>query len=411
MKTLFSTKSYLLSSSLLAACLITPANAEEVETASPLAQAVSETTPIFNFRLRYEGVEQDGFANEADALTYRIRAGFETGALNNTKLLVEFDHIDDLVDDYNSTINGKGAYPVVADPQTTELNRFQLTNTSLPDTTVTLGRQRIILDDSRFVGNVGWRQNEQTFDALRVTNTGFGDLKIDAAYVNQANRIFGDDSPAGRWTGDSYLFNVSHPTPIGSLTGFAYLIDADEAGAASSQTFGARLKGGTPVGPGKLKYTFSLAQQSDYGSSNLDYEADYYLIDAAYVVDKIKFGGGYEVLGGDDARGFQTPFATLHKFQGFADKFLVTPATGIEDLYVSAGYTPGDLGPFAKVKFGITYHDFSAESSSGDYGSEVDFVAGAKWNVLAFTLKYADYSADGFSTDTQKLWFQVDYAF
>ena len=36
---------------------------------------------------------------------------------------------------------------------------------------------------------------------------------------------------------------------------------------------------------------------------------------------------------------FQTLLATLHKFQGWADKFLTTPPNGIRDLYGSAGYT------------------------------------------------------------------------
>ena len=76
-----------------------------------------------------------------------------------------------LKSDYNSTTNGKTTYPAVADPETYEINRLQLTNTRIPMTTVTLGRQRIVLDDQRFVGNVGWRQNEQTFDRC-VSSTG-----------------------------------------------------------------------------------------------------------------------------------------------------------------------------------------------------------------------------------------------
>ena len=407
-------KLQILSATLLSAVCAAPVFADETsdETkAISLKEALAKTKPIFNFRTRYETVDQEGVAETANALTYRVRAGLETGKFANTQFLVEFDHIDDLVDDFNSTTNGKGAYPVVADPQATELNRLQLTNTSLPDTKITLGRQRIIMDDSRFVGNVGWRQNEQTFNALRVTNESLGNLKIDIAYVNQVNRIFGDESTAGRWTGDSYLVNVSHPTPLGRVTGFAYMVDADEASSASSQTIGARLAGTKDLGDGKLIYALSYAQQTDFGSSNLDYEADYYLADVAYAFQTFKVGAGYEVLGGDDQRAFQTPFATLHKFQGWTDKFLGTPANGVEDLYVSAGYSPGDVGVFKKVKFAVIYHDFSAEASSLDYGSEIDLVASAKWESLGFTLKYADYSADDLSSDTSKFWLQLDYAF
>lgn len=386
--------------------------AEETAPKSDLEAAIAAIKPIFNARVRYETVDQDGIAETADALTYRFRAGFETGVVADTKFLIEFDHVEDLIDDFNSTINGKTQFPVVADPNVTELNRLQLTNTSLPDTTVTLGRQRLILDDSRFVGNVGWRQNEQTFDGVRIQNSSIGKLAVDVSYINQINRIFGDDSPMGVWEGDSYIINASHPTPLGKLTGFAYLLDIDSAGGvASSQTVGARLSGSEEIGEGKFSYAVSYAQQEDHGASPFDYSADYILAEGTYAVNGVSVGAGYEVLGGDTTRAFQTPLATLHKFQGWADKFLITPASGIEDLYVKAGYAPGNVGPFKGTKFLAIYHDFSAETGGTDYGSEINLLATAKWKKLGLTLKYADYNADGFATDTQKLWFQVDYAF
>ncbi len=409
----------LLTASLLAGTIcsttaLTTATAEEAKPATydTLKEALADSKASFNFRLRYEGVDQDGIPSNAEALTYRIRAGLETGTYKNTTFLIDFDHVEDIMDDFNSTINGKGGlYPVVADPNVTELNRLQITNKSIPDTTVVLGRQRIIMDDARFVGNVGWRQNEQTFDALRVTNESLGKLKIDAAYVVGINRIFGDDSPIGEWTGDTYLFNASYPTSFGKLTGFGYFVDADEASALSSQTIGARFAGKKEAGPGKISYALSYAQQEDFGSSNLDYSADYYLAEAAYAVNGFVFGAGYEVLGSDSGVGFKTPLATLHKFQGWADKFLGTPANGIEDIYVKAGYKVGDAGPLKGLNLLAIYHDFSAETGSLDYGTEIDFVASAKVGAHKLTLKYSDYSADGFATDTSKLWASIDFAF
>ena len=154
-----------------------------------LEEAIKASKLLVDFRLRYEGASFDNFDKDANALTYRARVGFETGAWADTKLLVEFDHVQSLVSDFNSTTNGYSQFPVIADPNVTELNRFQLTNTSLPDTTVTLGRQRIIQDDSRFIGNVGWRQNEQTYDAVRAVNKSIKNLTLDISYVDQINRI------------------------------------------------------------------------------------------------------------------------------------------------------------------------------------------------------------------------------
>ena len=412
MKKISSPKLGLLSASLLASSVIgtAAANAQETPAPSSFKEAIAASKPIFQSRLRLETVEQDGFDEDAEALTYRFRVGVETGAFMNTKALIEFDHVEDILDDFNSgpNGNGKGQFPVVADPQVTEVNRLQLTNTSFADTKITAGRQIIALDDHRFIGHVGWRQDIQTFDALRITNESFGDLKLDVGYIAKANRIFGENAD---WEGDSYFINASYPTPLGKLTGFGYFVDIEEAAALSSQTLGVRFAGGQEVGPGKFDYILSYATQSDWGSSPSDYSADYYLLDGSYKVGKFKGGIGYEVLGADDGGRFTTPFATLHKFNGFADKFLGTPGDGLEDLYVSAGYFPGDVGPFKGTKVVATYHDFSAESASTDFGSEFNLVVAAKWNVLGLLIKYADYSADEFATDTSKLWLQVDYAF
>ena len=394
-----------------AASLFAPASADEADTKPvSLEEALKASVPILNTRLRYEGVSQDGLAEDASALTYRFRAGLETGSYADTTFLIEFEHVGDLIDDYNSTLNGKTAYPVVPDPEVTELNRLQLTNKSLPGTITTFGRQRIALDDHRFIGNVGWRQNEQTFDAVRFKNTSFGKLTLDAGYIVQVNRIFGDDSPVGRWDGDSYFLNASLPTSVGVLSGFSYMVDVDQGGgSASSQTFGARLAGEKPIANGKVTYAVSLAEQSDYGSSNLDYSANYYLVEGGYSTKKWNLGAGLEVLGSDGSAAFQTPLATLHKFQGWADKFLVTPASGVEDLYAKAGVSIGDVGPLAGVNFQGDYHVFTADSGGADYGTELDLQANAKWKSLGLTLKFADYQSDGFSTDTQKVWFEINW--
>lgn len=397
-----------------------PGMAQEAPAEPPKSEfqkAIDATKPIFQARLRYETVEQDNALSDADALTYRFRAGLQTGEAFGTSFLVEFDHVEDIVDDFNSTINGKGTFSVVPDPNVTELNRLQLVNKSLPDTTITLGRQRIILDDARFVGNVGWRQNEQTFDGLRVQNKSIGDLSVDVSYINRINRIFGDDSPIGVWEGDTILLNASHPTPIGKLTGFGYFIDVEEAGGnPSSQTLGVRLSGKQQFGDGKLTYALSAAQQEDYGESTLDYDADYYLIDAGYGINGFTVGAGYEVLGDD----FRTPLATLHKFQGWSDVLLGSFAgvgglgqtvQGVEDLYFKAGYAPGDLSLFKGTKFTAFYRDLSAESGGLDYGDEINFVANAKIGNVKALLKFANYNADEFAVDTQKIWIQFDYAF
>jgi hypothetical protein len=390
---------------LLAMLAVTPVSAEE----QSLQQAIAQTKPIIDLRLRYENVQQDGFAHEADAVTLRGRLGFQTGKAWNTQLLAEADLMWPWVSDYNSTTNGKKQYPVVADPENYSVNRLQLTNTSIPDTTTVLGRQRINLDDQRFVGSVGWRQNEQTFNALRVTNGSLHDLTVDLTFFNKVNRIYGKDSPVGSYQGSSYLANVSYQTTPGKLTAFAYILDLDQAPTDSSRTYGLRFAGNHAWQGISWGYSASYATQSEYANSPLNYSDDYKELELSATRSGFSLTAGIELLAGNGTKGFTTPLATLHKFQGWADKFLVTPANGVDDRYLSLGYTHKRAGPFDTLSLAAVGHQFRSERLSIDYGSEIDLQAQVTYQHYAVMLKYADYNADAFATDTRKFWVQLEY--
>lgn len=370
--------------------------------------------PIVDARLRYEGVDQDGLPKNADAVTVRLRAGGELVS-GPWSLLVEGEGTLAINEGYNSSTNGKTAYPVVADPQNVELNRIQLQYRGLPGTIVTVGRQRINLDDQRFVGSVAWRQNEQTFDAVRVESAALGPVNVDLIYSWSDRTIYGIDSTTQAIGGDNILAGAG--VKLGPITakGFAYLVDQDEAGRRqfSSQTYGLRAVGAFPLGKAvKLTLTGSYARQSDYRNNPNDYAADYYLGEAALGLKGFTLTGGYEVLGASSGAAFtsfQTPLATAHKFQGWADKFLTTPANGIRDLYASAGYAIPQT-PAGPVNMLVAYHRFDSDRLSIDYGHEWDAQIGFKpTKHTALLVKYADYQANAFATDTQKLWLQLDY--
>ena len=376
-----------------------------------LRQAFDETRPIVDLRLRLEDVEQQGLSEEADATTLRGRLGFETGKAWNTSLLAEAELVWPLTTDYNSTLNGKTQFPVVADPESYEVNRLALINTSIPDTTVTFDRQRIIHDEHRFVGNVGWRQNEQTFDALRFINHSIAHFTLDLTWLNQVNRVFGKDSPQGRYHGDSYLANLAYQFPIGTLTAFGYLLDLEEAPSDSSTTVGLRFSGERAVGPVKLSGQATYAAQEDRAGNPLDYRDDYYHAELLGTAHGWSVGGGVEVLEGNGVKGFATPIATLHLYQGWADKFLTTPPDGIRDAYATLKFGTKALGILDSFGAIASYHDFQAEHRSTSYGAELDLQLLAKWHRWTGMVKYASYDADQFATDTDKLWFQVELVY
>lgn len=410
----------------LAACIM---NAATAHAENPIIGAIGETKPIFDSRVRYETVDQDPLAEDAQAETMRVRAGFETGKAWETALLAEGEFVWNFGGDYRSDtgVLKNTVYPVVPDRESQEVNRLQLTNTSIPQTTITLGRQRVLLDDQRFVGNVGWRQNEQTFDALRVVNKTVKGFTVDVAYVNQVNRVFGPDSPQGRYTGDVYLANLAYQTPVGKITGFNYLLkfdpltQADFPGLTAAQaaplnptrvstsTYGLRFAGEKALNKIKLGYTASLARQKDAGQNPFEFTLDYRFAELTGTYRQFTLGAGYEVLEGNGTVGFSTPLATLHKFNGWADKFLTTPANGLEDRYVSAGVTFKGVGPLDTLAAVASYHTYDAQHISQSYGDEANIQVQGKWQRVSLLLKYADYQADKLLTDTTKWWAQVEY--
>ncbi len=390
-------------------------------TAAPAIANPISVKPIIDTRLRYEHVDQQGFGDNADALTARLRAGAEFSS-GDWALLAEGESTLALHERYDSGLNGKTRYPTVADPENIGLNRFQLQYRGLAGTLITAGRQRINLDDQRFVGSSGWRDNEQTFDAARVETVIVKNLKADLTYAWSVRTIWGIDGKGARPQaigGNNMFANLVYNTPYGKLTGFAYLIDQDQAAVQSfrlsSQTYGLRFAGSRPLSAkARLNYTASYARQSDFHRNRNDYAADYYALEAGLDVAALKLGLGYEVLGADDGRpltSVQTPLATLHKFQGWADKFLLTPPNGLRDLYASGGYGWKSVAGLEAINAVVVYHRLDSDRLGITYGSEWDAMVAAKRGHWTATAKLADYRAKGFATDTRKIWLMLEWAY
>ena len=372
--------------------------AEQSTLASGVKQALSDSKVKLHFRARYEGVDQEGIGKDASALTLKSRITLNTGAFNGFSMGVEVDNITALADDYNSTANGETQYPVVADPEGTDVNQgfLKYRNDGL---TAIAGRQRINHDEQRFIGGVGWRQNEQTYDGYRALYKASDSVSFDYSYIYNINRIFGPSGAKADLSGDFHFGNAAFKiNKDHKISAFAYLLDFETAAGLSTNTYGFLYKG--KFGP--LNVKASYASQSDNADNPADFDTDYYNVEAGSKLGAITLLAGVESLGSDNGVGFSTPLATLHKWNGFADKFLGTPANGLEDVYFTV------KGKVGGVKLTATYHDFSSDVGSIDYGQELDLVAAyavsKNYKVL---VKYASYSADDYATDTDKLILQL----
>ena len=378
-----------------------------------LAEALKGGEVKIQFRYRYEDVDQDNALENANASTLKSRLNYTSAVFSGLQAQVEVDNVTQVGDDdYNSTSNNETGYSVVADPDGTEFNQAWLSWSGM-DTVVKGGRQRILLDNERFVGGVGWRQNEQTYDSGSVVNKSLKDTTLSYAWVDNVNRVFGpDDGTSAAWLGDwdssIHLLNASYAgLSFGTITVYDYLMDIKDADAQSNETWGVRFNGKHALGETvSLLYTLEYARQEDYADNPVSYEADYYAVEGGLALPAaVTLIVGQEALEGDagtPGKAFRTPLATLHKFQGFADMFLNTPDGGIQDSYVSASIVL--MGATASA----VWHDFEAEDGGASFGDEFDLSLSRKFGqYVTGLLKYADYNEDGFAVDTRKFWVQL----
>ncbi|MBF8270051.1 MAG: hypothetical protein HW386_1760, partial [Gammaproteobacteria bacterium] len=337
------------------------------------------------------------------------------------------------VDDFN---DGTGRsiprtrYAVVADPKETDFLEGYLAYAGMPNTIVKLGRQIITYRAGplqRFIGTVGWRQNWQSHDAISLVNKSIKDLTLSYAYSWNVNRIFTDEaviSSRANYESDSHFFNLEYAVAgFGMLEGYVYLLDFENSPADSNATYGVRFSGDHQMTEiFKLVYALEYAAQQDYGHNTIDLDEDYFegefgvnvKVGESFGPVTLKFD--YEMLGGNGTIGFRTPLATLHAYQGWADRFLITPADGIDDWYFTAS------SPIAGFNLSLIYHDFSSDNLDYDYGTEFDIQATRPLTKhLTAGIKYANYNADTNATniarngaiakDVDKFWIWLEFTY
>ncbi|HSC76042.1 MAG TPA: alginate export family protein [Pseudomonadales bacterium] len=405
----------------------------------PVQDALTTTAKLkLDFRMRYEEVDDESPLKNADATTLRSRLSYESGPYQDFTVGLEMDDVSRLSPGqrYNDGVDGKINYSPIIDPENTEVNQAWINYAGIPKTNARFGRQRITLDNERFIGAAAFRQNEQTYDSFSLSNKSLPDTTIYFANITNVNTVFGpDNDKQGEYDTDTNLFNLKYEGIPGlTLSGYAYLMDYtdDENRAAfiySNDTYGVRAAGKNSFGDETLKYILEYATQSDAYDNPVNYSADYYLGEISYGNPAISGKIGYEVLGADDnaslnatgvgvKQGFQTPLGSLHKFQGWADQFLGggsgNIATGIEDQYF------GVEGLAYGLNWGVTYHQFDAYNSTAavdNLGNEWDASVEKKWGNYSVNLSYAAYNADDSENlplkiyDKDKLWLTLQATF
>ena len=379
-----------------------------------------------NLRLGFEYSDLEDTRNPGKALTLRERVSFTSRPIGDFKLFLQFQSVHNLLEDFR-TPNGDGddRYDVIADPEGARLHQGYIDFTGIDDTLIRAGYQEIVLDDARFIGNVGWRMNAQSFTGISAKNTSIQDLTLFLAVVNEVHDIFNNDDPDLNYLA---LSNVSYKVHDNlSATAYGYFLDT-EADKRDSATYGLRLFGATD----RFKYDLQAATQTDIEDGK-NHNGWFYAGEVMTRIGKGWIGGGFQRFTGGTEPGeaFDTLFSTAHKFNGWADQFLGTNGgglkDGLQDLYVK-----GTCKAY-ETTFTLAYHHFSATENfdplydsasktysfgfSGSYGQEIDFDAVRKiCDHLTVRFRYAWYDKIGDdplnpTKDEQVAWLRAELAF
>jgi len=412
---------------LLGALIVGGTAGAEGEGASDIWEALTQGDPTLNVRGRIE-IAKRADLEQSEAYTIRTRLGYGTKPFHGVMIYSDFENVAGIAtEQYNNALYPPtlpGDKTPIADPTMTQVNQayMKIVREDWLGAKIIGGRQRIIFDDSRFIGNVGWRQNEQTYDAARgSTNLGLDDLELTYGYIGYVRRIFGDQGLQPDWKSNSHLINLAYRgIPALQPTAFVYLLDFDNksgapAGATnnSSATYGLRLTGKHDFNENwKVGYAGSYAYQTDFGTNANSYQAHYVKLDASLGQSKLgKIAAGWEMLGSDNGMArFLTPLATAHKFNGWADVFLNNGGgMGLRDVYVSvAPKLP------CKLAANLVYHHFMSDNGGITYGNEFDASLKRPINKhLDLLFKSAYFVADDASglQDIYRIWFDVTVKF
>lgn len=307
--------------------------------------------------------------------------------------LVQVDAVASLWQDDHSDGARLNGQPQIFDVPGVDLNQLLLSYRGRA-WRMQVGRQRIELDDQRFVGGNGFWQNEQSFDALYFERRLFSASRLHYAYVANANRIFGEDAdgpehPAlllGDHKHHSHLVHFElNEWDATRLELYAYWIDNLDLPASSNRTFGGKFRQKSILGPVKYEVVVALAGQTRPELAG-DPVPWYGLLESSVVHGPWRGVVRYEVIGEDQQVAFVTPLTSAHDFHGWADIFSLPPASGLQDGSVRLQWraSPWEVE--------LRRHGFWTADRGQYLGNELDLELSLKLKRhQLLTLRYADF--------------------
>lgn len=386
------------------------------------AETIAETSHEWDWgsRARYANVDANNSGQSASLL---VRGNLHSHWRDWFDTFVEVDAVGSAFkDDHSDGVRFNGQ-PLLQDPPGTEFNQAFATLYT-DQFLLHLGRQRINLDNQRFVGGNGFWQNEQTFDALFSQFKLASNSRFTYSYIANANRIFGEDADKNNPGRGPLPSGITPPRPPAfygdheqhthlthmewnewdytRVTAYAHRMENLDMPAASNATYGASYSANYKIDRVKYRVQLEAAQQDrfDLGRDQLPY----YLVDAGIGINTVELIARYEVLGENGGVAFITPLGSNHKFEGWAGVIGNTPNTGVRTASL------GVLWRASPIRLETHYlffkDDVRGQAIGEEWDLDISFRPIRKHNL---SLRLAHFEPDNNSGAIRKVF--LDYAY
>jgi len=374
-----------------------------------LMLALSSQHSLSEHKLELEGrartAHVDALENNGKAASLLLTARVHSDWHSSLSTVAELTHVETFWRSSHTNgvrFNGR---PFIPDVPSTEVNQLYL-RFEAGEFESKIGRQKIEIDNQRFVGSNDFWQNDQTFDAIELQYRFLSASKARYFYIGNANRIFGDSASDMLRTTDSIYEEAQGLRPVANLGDHEqdthlmhveigewdfsslrvmYLdIDNSDAPQTSNTSWGLHL--GFEKRITNLQYRAELEFARQKRVNVVESNPRYARLELGLGRKSTELTYRYERLGSDAGQSFITPLASLHDFHGWADKFGSNFGQGIVDQSVKLSWRK------SPIKIDARYHWFEAEKSGTDWGQEFDLDVIFKLNSKhRFLLRYADY--------------------
>ncbi|MBM4341832.1 MAG: alginate export family protein [Deltaproteobacteria bacterium] len=302
-------------------------------------------------------------------LSHRARIGMAAAHTSGTKVVVRFQDVRVWGEETHAS-----GQPVLSNGALgMDIHEaYALVPLGVQGLSLQLGKQEIILDQHRIVGNLDWTMRARRFDAARLRYAQDAwDVSGFAALITERDAVDGDGHVPAGGAGDVYFGGVHGKYAVGKIAKVSLMSLARKNDTAVKTANELRLTEGL-FAEGKVADVSFMAEfyQQLGHLGDKDISASMLGVRAAYSLPAPgtpTVGLFFEDLSGDGnaPNAFELNYGTNHRWYGEMDYFLAfgkdTLQRGLRDMGVTLSASPA-----AGLSVGLDVHLFATHALAGD---------------------------------------------